>query len=94
MEYHYTVIYDDKTNEWTVESDHNLFYPDGNVYDERVFPGWFEPETGSDCEAENEELLSTLIYVVPTLPRLSDPRGIIRDKKREKGKVNWAWTST
>ena len=39
MEYHYTVIYDDKTNEWTVESDHSLFYPDGNVYDERVFPG-------------------------------------------------------
>ena len=84
MEYHYTVIFDDETNEWTVESDLSLFYTDGNVYDERVFPGWFVPETGSDCQAENEELLSTLIYVVPTLPGLSDPRAIIVPNDNEK----------
>ena len=86
MECHYTVIFDDETNEWTVESDLSLFYTDGNVYDKRVFPGWFVPEEGSDCEAENEELLSTLIYVVPTLPGLSDPRAIIVPNDNEKRK--------
>ena len=89
MEYHYTVIYDDKTNEWTVESDHTAFYPDGNVWDEwGQGVHWFVPEEGSDCEAENEELLSTLIYVVPTLPGLSDPRAIIvpNDNEKKEGK--------
>ena len=89
MEYHYTVIYDDKTNEWSVESDLTLFYPDGNVWDEWGHGDhWFIPEEGSDCEAENEELLSTLIYVVPTLPGLSDPRAIIvpNDNEKKEGK--------
>jgi len=89
MEYHYTVIYDDKTNEWSVESDLNAFYPDGNVWDSwGQGVHWFVPETGSDCEAENEELLSTLIYVVPTLPGLSDPRAIIvpNDNEKKEGK--------
>ena len=67
-EFHYTVIYDDKVGAWSVESDDTAYYPDGNVYDRNVFPGWSVPEEGS-AEAElDSTLLRTLQSIVHTFP--------------------------
>lgn len=68
MEYHYTVIYDDMAKTWRVEPDPTMFYHDGNVYDQDVFPGWFYPEEGSDVEALDNECFNTLLYIAPTFP--------------------------
>lgn len=68
MEFHYTVIYDDKVNAWSVEPDPSMYYPDGNIYDRNVFPGWSFPEEGSHEETLDHHLLNTLQYIVDTLP--------------------------
>lgn len=68
MEFHYTVIYDDKVNAWSVESDDSAYYPDGNVYDKNIFPGWFVPEEGSPEGELDKQLLRTLQYIVCTFP--------------------------
>ena len=68
MEFHYTVIYDDKVNAWSVEPDPSMYYPDGNIYDRNVFPGWSFPDEGSPEEALDMELFRTLQYIVSTFP--------------------------
>ena len=68
MEYHYTVIYDNKVNAWSVEPDPSMYYPDGNIYDRNVFPGWSFPEEGSPEEELDMELFHTLQSIVCTFP--------------------------
>ena len=68
MEFHYTVIYDDKVNAWSVEPDPSMYYVDGNIYDRNVFPGWKFPEEGSPEEELDMELFRTLQYIVSTFP--------------------------
>ena len=68
MEFHYTVIYDDKVKAWSVEPDDSAYYPDGNVYDKNIFPGWFVPEEGSPEGELDKQLLRTLQYIVCTFP--------------------------
>ena len=68
MEFHYTVIYDDKVKAWSVEPDPACYYPDGNIYDREVFPGWHFPEEGSDEEALDWNLYTTLQSIVCTFP--------------------------
>ena len=68
MEFHYTVMYDDKVKAWSVEPDPSMFYPDGNVYDRNVFPGWLFPEEGSATEELDYNLYLTLQSIVCTFP--------------------------
>lgn len=68
MEFHYTVIYDDKVKAWSVEPDDSMYYPDGNVYDRNVFPGWSVPEEGSAEGELDKQLLRTLQSIVCTFP--------------------------
>jgi hypothetical protein len=67
-EFHYTVIYDDKVKAWSVEPDDSMYYPDGNVYDRNVFPGWSVPEEGSAVGELDKQLLRTLQSIVCTFP--------------------------
>ena len=67
-EFHYTVIYDDKVKAWSVEPDPFMFYPDGNVYDRNVFPGWSVPEEGSATEELDYNLYLALQSIVHTFP--------------------------
>ena len=67
-EFHYTVIYDDRTNSWSVETDDTAYYPDGNVYDRNMFPGWFVPEEGSAEAALDKQLIRILQSIAHTLP--------------------------
>lgn len=67
-EFHYTVIYDDKVGAWSVETDDSAYYPDGNVYDRNVFPGWSVPEEGSEEYELDTLLLGTLQSIVHTFP--------------------------
>ena len=68
MEFHYTVIYDDKVRAWFVEADDSMYYPDGNIYDRNMFPGWFVPEEGSAAGELDKQLLRTLQSIVCTFP--------------------------
>lgn len=70
MEFHYTVIYDDKVNAWSVEPDPSMYYQNGNIcdYDRNGFPGWSFPEENSPEEALDWELFRTLQYIVSTFP--------------------------
>ena len=68
MEFHYTVIYDDQTNAWSVEPDPSMYYVDGNIYDRNVFPGWSFPEEGSPEEELDMELFRTLQSIAHTIP--------------------------
>ena len=68
MEFHYTVIYDDKVKAWFVEPDDSSYYPDGNMYDRNVFPGWSVPEEGSPEGELDKQLFRTLQSIVHTFP--------------------------
>ena len=68
MQYHYLVMYDDKYKSWSVESDITAYLPDGNIYDNSVFPGWSWPEEGSPEEELDWNLYKTLQYIVDTWP--------------------------
>ena len=68
MEFHYTVIYDDKVKAWSVEPDPSMYYPDGNIYDRNVFFGWSFPEEGSPEEELDYNLYTTLQSIVCTFP--------------------------
>ena len=68
MQYHYTLMYDDRHKIWSVEPDPFMYYPDGNVYDRNVFPGWSVPEEGSAEEALDYNLYNTLQSIVHTFP--------------------------
>ena len=68
MEFHYTVMYDDKVKAWSVEPDPSMYYPDGNINDREVFPGSHFPEEGSDEEALDWNLYTTLQSIVCTFP--------------------------
>ena len=68
MEFHYTVMYDDKVKAWSVEPDPSMFYPDGNMYSKDVWPGWSVPMEGSSEEALDVDLLHTLQSIVHTFP--------------------------
>lgn len=72
MQYHYTVIYDDKYDYWSVESDPSTYYPDGNVYDPNIFPGWFVPEEGSEVEQFDWKLYNTLQSLVANFPVMKE----------------------
>ena len=68
MEFHYTVMYDDKVKAWSVEPDPSMFYPDGNMYSKDVWPGWSVPMEGSSEEALDYWLYLTLQSIVHTFP--------------------------
>ena len=68
MEYHYTLMYDDKVKAWSVEPDPSCYYPDGNIFDRNVFPGWTFPEEGSEEEALDMMLFRILQSIAHTLP--------------------------
>ena len=77
MEFHYTVMYNDKVKAWSVEPDPSMYYPDGNIYNpdmsddpfpHTIYPGWFYPEEGSAIEALDYELLHALQSIAHTLP--------------------------
>jgi len=78
MQYHFMVVFDDKTKKWSVDHDTltNLM-SDGTIYNpdmiERgfpndIYPGWFYPEEGSREEALDFDLFHTLGYIVDTFP--------------------------
>ena len=59
MQYHYVVMYDDNTGEWSNEDEAR--YLDGNVYDEaREHSRWFFPEEDSEDESRDYELRKEL----------------------------------
>jgi len=70
MEFHYTVIYDDKVNAWSVEPDPSMYYQNGNIYDPLLGGqhSWSFPEENSPEEALDMELFRTLQYIVSTFP--------------------------
>ena len=68
MQYHYLVMYDDQYKSWSVESDLTSYLPDGNIYDNSIFPGWHWPEEGSAEEELDWSLYKTLQYIVDTWP--------------------------
>jgi hypothetical protein len=77
MEFHYTVMYDDKVKAWSVEPDPSMYYPDGNIYNRdmsddpfpyTIYPGWFFPEKDSADEALDYNLYLTLQSIVHTFP--------------------------
>lgn len=67
-EFHYTVIYNSEVGAWSVEPDPSMYYPDGNIYDREVFPGWHFPEEGSAEEALDYSLYLALQSIAHTLP--------------------------
>ena len=77
MEFHYTVMYDDKVKAWSVEPDPSMYYSDGNIYNRdmsddpfphTIYPGWFYPEEGSAEEALDMQLFTALQSACHTLP--------------------------
>ena len=72
MEFHYTVIYDDKVMAWSVEPDPSMHYHYGNIYDQYKYLkggyGWYFPEEGSAEEALDYNLYNTLQSIVSTFP--------------------------
>ena len=77
MQYHYTIMYDDKYKIWFVEPDPSMYYPDGNIYNpdisddpfpHTIYPGWFYPEEGSAEEALDMQLFGELQSICHTLP--------------------------
>ena len=69
MQYHFMLMFDDKTQMWSVDQDtlHSVM-TDGTVYDKNVFPGWFTPKEGSAEEELDWHLYSMLTSVLDTLP--------------------------
>ena len=76
MQYHYVLIYNDKTNRWMIDDEPLAYFPDGTVYDpERENEnnyGWFIPEEDSDEEALDFTLYRMLGYLVDTFPTPTD----------------------
>ena len=68
MEFHYTLMYDDKVKAWSVEPDPSCYYPDGNIYSRDFFPGWHFPEEGSEYETLDYNLYLTLQSIAHTIP--------------------------
>lgn len=44
MQFHYVVVYDSDTKSWGVIDDDSGYLPDGRVWDENAYPGWFHPD--------------------------------------------------
>jgi hypothetical protein len=69
MQYHYMVMYDDKSDSWHVDQDTlRSVMTDGTVYDKNVFPGWSWPEEGSHEEALDHKCWQMLQSLVPIWP--------------------------
>ena len=78
MQYHFLLMFDDKTKKWSVdwETCHGVM-TDGTVYNpdmiERgfpndIYPGWFWPEDESPEQELDWTLYQALLSVVDTLP--------------------------
>lgn len=69
MQYHFMVMYDDKTQMWSVDQDTlRAVMTDGTMYDRDVFPGWSWPEEGSPEEELDWTLYKMLQSIVSTIP--------------------------
>jgi hypothetical protein len=69
MQYHFMLMFDDKTQMWSVDQDTlRAVMTDGTVYDRDVFPGWSWPEEGSPEEELDWELYQVLQSIVSTIP--------------------------
>ena len=69
MQYHFMLMFDDKTQMWSVDQDTlRAVMTDGTVYDRDVFPGWSWPEEGSPEEELDWELYQVLQSIVSIIP--------------------------
>jgi len=76
MQYHYVVVYDADEKSWSVESDSEAYFQDGNVWslelaEKNDYNGWLDPSCKEDTPKEfalDEELFKTLQYVVAAIP--------------------------
>jgi len=69
MQYHFMLMYDDKTQMWSVDQDTlRAVMTDGTIYDRDVFPGWSWPEEGSPEEELDWQLYQVLQSIVSTIP--------------------------
>jgi len=69
MQYHFMLMFDDKTQMWSVDQDTlRSVMTDGTVYDKNVFPGWSWPEEGSPEEELDWQLYQVLQSIVSTIP--------------------------
>ena len=69
MQYHFMLMFDDKTQMWSIDQDTlRAVMTDGTVYDRDVFPGWSWPEEGSPEEELDWELYQVLQSIVSIIP--------------------------
>ena len=69
MQYHFMLMFDDKTQMWSVDQDTlRAVMTDGTIYDRDVFPGWSWPEEGSPEEELDWQLYQVLQSIVSTIP--------------------------
>lgn len=61
MQFHYVVGYDSDKNCWWLEDGHEVYFPDGNVWDDED-GNWFLPEKGSDEEHLDMKAFRVLKY--------------------------------
>lgn len=68
MQFHYVVVYDSDTKSWGVIDDDSGYLPDGNVWDESVYPGWFHPDPdGYPQAALIDERAFTMLRTLATI---------------------------
>ena len=72
MQYHYVIAYDSETKSWFIEGDTAACFSHGHVWDEekyrKEFWGWTVPEDGSNEEALDKDLFSTLQCLLDVIP--------------------------
>ena len=69
MQYHFMLMFDDKTQMWSVDQDTlRSVMTDGTIYNRDVFPGWSWPEEGSAEEELDWELYQVLQSIVSSIP--------------------------
>lgn len=64
MEFHYVVMYDDRTGKWGLEDESR--YLDGNLYDNER-DGWHWPEEGTADDTQDRYCRSQLLRALEGL---------------------------